>query len=129
MSEFMSDAQTTVVELREMVRRFVEARDWRQFHSPKNLSMSLAIEAAELMEHFQWITPEESRQASDDPEKLNAVAEELSDVLCYALAIANELEIDVSRAMREKMKKNEAKYPADEYQGRYGPEDVRDLSE
>jgi NTP pyrophosphatase (non-canonical NTP hydrolase) len=125
----MSDAQTTVAELREMVRRFVEARDWRQFHSPKNLSMSLAIEAAELMEHFQWITPEESRRANDDPAKLNAVAEELSDVLCYALAIANELEIDVSRAMRDKMKKNEAKYPAEEYRGRYGPEDAREVEE
>jgi NTP pyrophosphatase (non-canonical NTP hydrolase) len=102
----------------------VDARDWRQFHSPKNLSMALAIEAAELMEHFQWIEPEESRRANQDPAKLNAVSEELADVLCYALAIANELGIDVSQAMRAKMKKNELKYPAEEYRGRYGSEDV-----
>lgn len=119
----MSDIHTTVAELRELVRSFVDARDWRQFHSPKNLSMALAIEAAELMEHFQWIAPEASRRVSDDPEKREAVAEELADVLCYALAIANELELDVSQAMRAKMRKNELKYPADAFRGRYGPED------
>lgn len=119
----MNDSQTTMADLREMVRRFVDARDWRQFHSPKNLSMALAIEAAELMEHFQWITPEASRRANEDASKLNDVSEELADVLCYALAIANELNIDVAQAMRDKMKKNEAKYPAEEFRGRYGPED------
>ena len=85
--------------------------------------MALAIEAAELMEHFQWITPEASRRIEDDSGELEAVSEELADVLCYALAIANELQIDVSSAMVKKMKKNEIKYPADEYRGRYGPED------
>ena len=119
----MSDHTTNVAELRELVRRFVDARDWRQFHSPKNLSMALAIEAAELMEHFQWLTPEASRDIGADPDELTAVGEELADVLCYALAIANELDIDVSTAMREKMKKNEQKYPAEEYRGRYGPKD------
>jgi NTP pyrophosphatase (non-canonical NTP hydrolase) len=119
----MDDHHTTVQELRDLVRRFVDARDWRQFHSPKNLSMALAIEAAELMEHFQWITPAASRQVGAETEKLAAVGEELADVVCYALAIANELEIDVSAAMRAKMRKNEAKYPAAEFRGRYGPED------
>ena len=119
----MSDQKTTVAELRDAVRRFVEARDWRQFHSPKNLSMSLAIEAAELMEHFQWITTEASRAVGENAEKLLAVSEELADVICYALAIANELDIDITTAMQHKMVKNERKYPADEYRGRYGPED------
>lgn len=119
----MNDAQTTVAELREIVRRFVDARDWRQFHTPKNLSMALAIEAAELMEHFQWLTPEASQRLDEDPQALSAVAEELSDVLCYVLSIANELDLDVSQSLRAKMVKNEAKYPADEYRGRYGPED------
>ena len=118
------DTETTVAELREMVRRFVDERDWNQFHSPKNLSMSLAIEAAELMEHFQWITTDASREIDDQPERLAAVADELADVLCYAFAIANELNLDIARAMRDKMAKNIAKYPADEYRGRYGPEDV-----
>ena len=85
--------------------------------------MSLAIEAAELMEHFQWITTDASRTIGESEEKLTEVCEELSDVICYALAIANELDIDVSDALREKMKKNAIKYPADEYRGRYGPED------
>jgi NTP pyrophosphatase (non-canonical NTP hydrolase) len=106
-----------------MVDEFVDRRDWHQFHSPKNLAMSMAIEAAELMEHFQWITPEESRAVADQPAKLAEVADELADVLCYALAMANELRLDLSTALDRKMAKNEKKYPADEYRGRYGPED------
>lgn len=119
----MNDHETTVDCLRELVRRFVEERDWRQFHTPKNLSMALAIEAAELMEHFQWLTPEASRSLAQEPHRLAAVGEELADVLCYALALANELGLDVSTAVRQKMLKNAAKYPSDEYRGRYGPED------
>ena len=118
----MSDENTTVAALRSLVRDFVDARQWQQFHSPKNLSMSLAIEAAELMEHFQWITTDASRAAGLQPEKLEAIGEELADVICYALALANELDIDVSCTMQNKMKKNEEKYPADQYQGRYGPD-------
>ena len=113
----MPDRETTVAELREVVESFVAARDWHQFHSPKNLSMSLAIETAELMEHFQWITTDESRTL--DETRLAAVREELADFLCYILAIANELEIDVSQALRDKMVKNEQKYPASDYRGRY----------
>ncbi len=119
----MDDRKTTVAELRDIVRRFVDARDWQQFHSPKNLSMALSIEAAELMEHFQWVTPEASRSIADDPAKWTAVSDELADIQCYLLAIANELNIDVAEAMRQKMQKNERKYPADEFRGRYGPED------
>jgi len=119
----MLDSTTQVADLRDMVRQFVDARDWQQFHSPKNLTMALAIEAAELMEHFQWISGDASRAIGEDPDKLNAVADELADVLCYGLAIANELNIDVSTAMRAKMEKNRIKYPAEEYRGRYGPED------
>jgi NTP pyrophosphatase (non-canonical NTP hydrolase) len=119
----MGDPTTTVSELRDMIREFVKQRDWQQFHAPKNLSMALAIEAGELMEHFQWIGVERSRELKDDPEAVAAIGEELADVLCYALAIANELELDVSEAMRAKMKKNEAKYPVEEIRGRYGHED------
>ena len=115
----MSDQQTTVGHLRSIVAEFVSARDWEQFHSPKNLSMALAIEAAELMEHFQWITPEASREITSDGDKLAAVGEELADVVCYALALANELGVDVSTALGDKMVKNKAKYPADRYRGRY----------
>ena len=119
----MSDSETTLAELRELVRAFVDQRDWRPFHTPKNLAMAMAIESAELMEHFQWLTPEQSAAVANDPEKLSPVADELADVLCYALAMANELGLDISTAIRDKMVKNERKYPADEYRGRYGPDD------
>ena len=119
----MNDRDTHIAHLRDLVRDFVDARDWRQFHSPKNLSMALAIEAAELMEHFQWISMEASRRVVDDADKLQAISDELTDVMCYALALANELDIDVARAVSDKMKRNEMKYPAEEFRGRYGPED------
>lgn len=120
----MSDRETSVEELRELVRQFVRERDWEQFHTPKNLSMSLAIEAAELMEHFQWLTPEQSRAMAADPARRDAAGEELADVLCYGLALANELGLDLAAAIRAKMIKNAAKYPADQFRGRYGPEDA-----
>ncbi|MEX2308253.1 MAG: nucleotide pyrophosphohydrolase [Pirellulales bacterium] len=120
-----SDAETTVAELRQLIADFVAERDWSQFHSPKNVSMALAIEAAELMEHFQWLTTEASRTLADDPQKLAEVGEELADVIGYSLALANELGLDVSSAIRAKMVKNAQKYPADQYRGRYGPEDQR----
>src|SRR3954467_12745344 len=105
----MADSSTTVAELCEMVRKFVNERDWRQFHSPKNLSMSLAIEAAELMEHFQWIDAAESRRIGDYAAKLSEVRDEIADCLCYLLALANELNVDLASAMREKMIKNATK--------------------
>jgi NTP pyrophosphatase (non-canonical NTP hydrolase) len=117
------DEQTSVASLRRLVQEFVAQRDWEQFHSPKNLSMALAIEAAELMEHFQWITPEDSRQLRFNPERSTAVAEELSDVVCYAMALANAMNIDIAQALRAKMQKNAQKYPADEFRGRFGHDD------
>ena len=119
----MSDSTTTLAELKRLINDFVDRRDWHQFHAPKNLAMSLAIEAAELMEHFQWISAEESRRAAEDPERLETIGDELADVLCYALAMANELRLDLSTVLRRKMAKNERKYPAAEYRGRYGQED------
>jgi NTP pyrophosphatase (non-canonical NTP hydrolase) len=114
------DDRTTIAELRREVAAFVQARDWSQFHTPKNLAMSLAIEAAELMEHFQWITPEESRALGGDASKKTAVGEEMADVLCYLVAMANELEVDLAEAFRAKMIKNASKYPVDQFRGRYG---------
>ena len=122
----MSDQSTTVAALKELVHAFVDERDWQQFHSPKNLTMALSIEVSELMEHFQWISLEQSRVATEDPEKPIAVEEELADVLCYVIAIANELQIDLSEPLRDKMVKNAVKYPASDYRGRYGPEDQGD---
>ncbi len=119
----MNDSDTSIGVLRDLVRHFVDERNWSQFHAPKNLSMALAIEAAELMEHFQWITPEESHLAENQPEKHLAVREELADVICYALAIANVLQIDIATAVEQKVRKNAEKYPIDQFRGRYGPED------
>src|SRR3954447_25194839 len=114
-----SDDTTTVTELRKLVADFVAERDWSQFHSPKNVSMALAIEAAELMEHFQWLTTEASRELVNEPEKLSDIGEELADVIGYSFALANELGLDIAGAVRAKMVKNAQKYPAEKYRGRY----------
>lgn len=114
----MTDPQTTVAELRQAVADFVDARDWRQFHSPKNLSMSIAIEAAELMEHFQWLSADVS-STPPSPEDLAGIREELADVLCYALSLANAMKIDVSTALRDKLVKNATKYPVEKFRGRF----------
>lgn len=119
----MSDTDTTIAQLRQRIEQFVDCRDWHQFHSPKNLAMSVAIEAAELMEHFQWLSPEQSRKLGDDASRLAAVGEELADVLCYALAMANQLGLDVADTVERKMAKNEQKYPAEQFRGRFGPDD------
>jgi dCTP diphosphatase len=105
-----NDANRTVSELRSVVEEFVRERDWHKFHNAKNLSMSLAIEAGELMEHFQWLTTEEvvAGQGFDRQQ----VTEELADVASYTLALANALGIDLSSAIEQKMVKNRIKYPA-----------------
>lgn len=109
----MSDQETTIAELRQLVAQFVAERNWQSFHAPKNLAMSLAIEAAELMEHFQWTGVEESRQVAADEAARDTAGEELADVVCYALAMANALGLDLADAVRDKMLKNAVKYPAD----------------
>ncbi len=125
----MNDDSTTIAELRRLVNDFVDRRDWHQFHAPKNLAMSMAIEAAELMEHFQWLTPEQSKAVAGQPEKLSEVADELADVFAYGLAMANELGLDLSAAIEAKFAKNEQKYPAEEFRGRFGPEDPGDATD
>jgi NTP pyrophosphatase (non-canonical NTP hydrolase) len=101
-------ADTTIAELQKWVDRFAEDRDWERFHTPKNLAMSVAIEAAEIMELFQWVDGQAAmeKQAADSP-----VAEELADVLSYLLRLASVLQIDLVQAMALKTKKNAIKYP------------------
>lgn len=115
----MSDAETTIADVKRVVSDFVAERNWGQFHSPKNLAMSIAIEAAELMEHFQWLDVADSRQVIEQSERLQAVAEEIADVLSYTLALANVLDLDLATAVRDKMAKNRLKYPATEFHGRW----------
>ena len=99
--------------LRDKLRAFAEARDWDQFHSPKNLSMALMVEAAELMEHFQWL----SEAQSGNPENKDAVAEELADILLYLVRLADKLDVDLLEAALHKLEKNAAKYPAEQVRG------------
>lgn len=117
------DAITPLAELRSAIRQFVAERSWEQFHSPKNLAMSLAIEAAELMEHVQWIDDAQSRLLSDDPDRKAAIGEEMADVFCYLLALANVLDLDLTQATLAKLRKNEMKYPVAQFRGRYGAND------
>jgi dCTP diphosphatase len=123
------DKDTTIDDLRRLVGQFVRERNWDQFHTPKNLVMALAIEAAELMEHFQWLTPDESAALRLQSDQLAEVADELADVACYALALCNALEIDLSTAVRGKMLKNAQKYPAEQFRGRWGQKDSRAADE
>jgi dCTP diphosphatase len=115
----MADATTTLATLKEAVWRFADERAWHQFHSPKNLVMGLAVETAELMEHFLWVDCEASRLLVDDPQKRAAIAEELADVACHLFNLSNSLGIDMSDAMAAKMVKNALKYPVDKYRGKY----------
>ena len=96
--------------LRDRLRAFARERDWDQFHSPKNLAMALIVEAAELVEHFQWLTEPESLAPA--PEQKAKIAAEMADVLVYLVRIADKLDIDLLAAATVKMAQNEAKYPA-----------------
>jgi len=99
-------------ELRFALRAFAEARHWRPYHTPKNLAMAMIVEAAELVEHFQWLTPEESLCLA--PEKLAEVRDEVADTLIYLVELADVLDIDLLAAARDKMTKNALKYPLPE---------------
>lgn len=98
-----------------MIRHFNAARHWQAFHSPKNLSMALCVEAAELMEHFQWLSEEQSRKLADSQKA--RVKEELADVLIYLVNLADQLEIDLLAAARAKIELNEKKYPVAKAKG------------
>jgi len=113
------DSTTTVAELIKLVDDFVTERDWQPFHDAKNLSASIAIEAAELMEHFQWLRSDQLDSVGEDTQAMAEVREELADITAYLLSFANKMGIDVSSALEEKMRKNAVKYPADRFRGRF----------
>ncbi len=115
----LADATATIGEIKARVLAFARERDWEQFHSPKNLSMALAAEAGELMEHFLWDTPEASRaKAAEDAARRAKIEEELADVVIYALEFANMTGIDVAAAIERKMTLNATKYPVAKAKGR-----------
>ena len=115
----MSDKQTTLNEIKELIDSFADERDWQQFHSPKNLSMSISIEAAELMEIFQWFSLEEAKKVMESEKKRDDAIDEIADVIIYAFAFCVRNNIDISNAIKQKMEKNIKKYPVDKYKGRF----------
>lgn len=113
----LTDSATTISELKTRILAFARERDWEQFHSPKNLSMALAAESGELMEHFLWATPEESGVVARNAAKRAKIAEELADVVIYALEFANVTGLDVAAAIEAKMQANALKYPVEKARG------------
>ncbi len=106
---------TDLASLRDLLREFAAERDWEQFHTPKNLASALSVEAAELLEHFQWLTPEESMQLTG--EALAGVRDELADVLLYLIRLADRLDVDLLAAAHSKIAANARKYPVDKARG------------
>ena len=106
-----NDKIMTIAQLKEIIKKFADERDWSQFHDPKNLSMSIAIEAAELMEKFQFVSNQESIELAKTNK--TEIAHELVDVLSYVLSFANRCDIDLSSTLEEKMVLNRKKYPVE----------------
>ena len=102
-------------QIKTRLREFAAERDWDQFHSPKNLAMALIVEAAELVEHFQWLTEEQSQTLP--PKKLAEVEQEIADIQIYLIRLADKLSIDMEQAVNTKIELNEKKYPADKVRG------------
>ncbi|MFE7777283.1 nucleotide pyrophosphohydrolase [Streptomyces sp. NPDC057445] len=100
--------------LQRRLAEFAAARDWEPYHTPKNLAVALTVEAAELVEIFQWLTPEESARVMDDPRKAHRVADEVADVLAYLLQFCEVLGVDALAALSEKIDRNELRFPAAE---------------
>ena len=114
----MKDADTQLQEIKDRVLAFAKERDWEQFHAPKNLSMAIAAEAAELMEHFLWQSPEASRSDMKAENLRSRVEEELADVFIYAIEFANMTGIDIATIIDTKMNRNAEKYPVEKAKGR-----------
>lgn len=106
-----------IIEIQKRLQEFAELRQWEKYHSPKNLSMAVAAEAAELLEIFQWLTEAQSRELAESPEQLREVQQEIADVLIYLLRLADVLGIDIEAAVLEKLSLNERKYPVEQSRG------------
>ncbi|MFW3338154.1 nucleotide pyrophosphohydrolase [Aliarcobacter butzleri] len=111
----ITEKSMDIKKIEKVLKQFSQERDWEQFHSPKNLSMALSVEASELVEIFQWLTEEQSYTLSDS--KKQHTKEEVADIAIYLLRICMKLDIDLEEAILEKMKKNEEKYPVEKVKG------------
>lgn len=115
LSATMAPMDTYIKDLKARLQQFADERDWEQFHAPKNLVMALSVEASELLEHFQWLNEEQSQNLS--PEQHQLVAYEMADIFIYLMRLAGKLDVDILKAVEEKIKINEAKYPAERVRG------------
>ncbi len=115
----MNDAANTIADLKKLVADFIAERHWQPFHDPKNLSASIAIEAAELMEHFQWLRSDQLDEVKNHADTMREIREEVADIAAYLLSFATRMNIDLAAALEEKMRKNAAKYPADQFRGKF----------
>ena len=115
----MSDNKTTIDELKLIVESFVDERDWKQFHNPKNLAMSLAVEVSELMELFQWLSLDQARDVMKAGDIRENAIDEIADILIYTLAFCNRNNIDITDAVKNKMEQNIQKYPTDKFKGHF----------
>jgi dCTP diphosphatase len=111
------DENTTIEDLKLIVKEFVQKRDWQKFHTPRNLAESISIESAELLEIFQWSSVEDGSMIEYGKIIRERMREELADVFIYLISLSNTMEIDITEAINDKMKKNENKYPIDEFRG------------
>ncbi len=115
----MNDAQTTIADLKQAMAEFVTARQWQKFHRPEHLAKAISVEAAELLELFLWLSPQEADKKMADVAFRQAVSDELADVMTFLVSLAQAANIDIATAVREKMARNAAKYPAEKFQGVY----------
>jgi len=113
-----NDRNTVVKELLTCVQEFLREREWEKYHNPKDLAESICIEAAELLQLFQWVKPEESEQFKKKYSKVKLIKEELADVVLYCLSMANVLDIDLTKTILDKVEQNKKKYPSDSYKGK-----------
>ncbi|BCF91853.1 nucleotide pyrophosphohydrolase [Paraburkholderia sp. PGU16] len=110
-----NERSSDLLAVRDLLRQFVDERDWSRFHSPKNLATALSVEASELLEPFQWLQSGEKSELADD--KLTAIRHEMADVLAYLVMLADRLDVDLYAAVLEKIELNRAKYPAHKVRG------------
>lgn len=109
------DNKTTINELKQMVKEFCEERDWDQFHGAKNLTIAMIIEVAELLEHFRWKSEKEVEELLKDPKKKELISDEVADIFYFLIRLAQTYNIDLSTALKNKMRKNMEKYPVEKF--------------
>jgi len=114
----MNDNKTTIEEIKTDVKRFIDERDWEQFHNPKDVAIALSVEAAEVLEHFTFKSQEQVKEILADPKKKEAIQDELGDCIAYLTDLARVCDIDLAKAYEEKIKKTAKKYPIDLVKGK-----------